>query len=106
MASTEKQFTNFMGSRMTLDDIKDKVPSSIRLIPDDDADSIDVIIDGTYTGYLYITPDGVYFRTLWGSVSNSDDYIRISKFLSYFKYDLLFTIRYHTQDYRIYRLSE
>ena len=93
-----------MGSRMTLDDIKDKVPSSIRLIPDDDADSIDVIVYGTYTGYLYITPDGVYFRTLWTSISNSDDYPRISKFLSYFKYDLLITVGYHRHFYQIFRL--
>lgn len=94
-----------MGSRMTLNDIKDKVPSSIRLIPDDDTNNIDIIVDGVYTGYMYITPEGVYFRTLWGR-ANSDDYIRISKFLSYFEYDLLFTIRYHTQDYQIYRLFE
>lgn len=90
---------------MTIDDIKDKVPSSIRLIPDDVTNSIDTIVDGVYTGYLYITPEGVYFRTLWGK-TNCDDYIRVSKFLSYFEYDLLFTIRYRMQDYLIYRLYE
>lgn len=94
-----------MGSRMTLNDIKDKVPSSIRLIPDDDTNNIDIIVDGAYTGYMYITPEGVYFRTLWGR-ANSDDYIRISKFLSYFEYDLLVTLRSFNQEYQIYRLFE
>lgn len=95
-----------MNSKMTLDDIKDRVPSSIKLIPDDDTNSIDVIVDNTYTGYLYVTPKEVYLKTFWYRVSNPDDYIRLTKFLSYFKYDLLITLRWSRQIYRIYRLIE
>lgn len=90
--------------KMTLDDIKDKVPSSVKLIPDDDTNSIDVIVDGIYTGYIYIIPEEVYFKTLWSRISNPDDYARLTKFLSYFKYDLLITIRWSRQSYKIYRL--
>ena len=97
-------FLNFMVLQMTLDDIKDKVPSSVKLIPDDDTNSIDVIVNGIYTGYLYVTPEEVYFKTFWSRISNPDDYIRLTKFLSYFKYDLLITIRWSRQSYRIYRL--
>ena len=104
MTSIGKQSMNFMGSKMTLDDIKDKVPSSIRLIPDYDTNNTDIIVDGVYTGYMYITPEGVYFRT-WDRTNYDDDY-RIGKFLSYFEFDLLFTIRHRMQDYRIYRLYE
>lgn len=89
---------------MTLDEIKDRVPSSIKIVPDDEINSLDVTVDGFYTGYIDITPDGVYFRTYWSNVSNPDNYIRINKFLSYFKYKLLITVRYYIQDYRIYRI--
>lgn len=94
-----------MGSKMTLDDIKDKVPSSVRLIPDDDTNSTDVIVDGTYVGFMYITPEGVYLRTYLG-MANCDDYIKLSKFLSYFKYDLLISCKWSRHSYRIYRLSK
>ena len=90
---------------MTLDDIKDKVPSSIKLVPDDeDTNSIDILVAGSYTGYLYITPEGTYFRTYWYRSSNPDDSARITRFLSYFKYDLLISCKWSRQSYRIYRL--
>lgn len=97
-----------MGLKMTLDNIKDKVPSSIKLVPDEDTDSIDVIVDGFYAGYLNITSEGVYYKTFWGRTTsiNCDDYIRTSKFLSYLRYDLLITLRCSNHMYQIYRLIE
>ena len=89
---------------MTLNDIKDKVPSSIKLIPDEDTNSIDVLVDGFYTGYLYVTPEEVYFKTYWSRISNLDDCIRVDKFLSHFTYDLIISIRCSRQSYQIYRL--
>lgn len=90
---------------MTIDDIKDKVPSSIKLIPDDDTNNIDIIIDGVYSGWLYDTPEGVYYQT-WLRLINWDDYHRINSFLKRFEFELLINIRSSMSDYRIYRLIE
>ena len=90
---------------MTIDDIKDRVPSSIRLIPDNDTNSIDIIIDGVYSGWLYDTPEGMYFKT-WVRLTNWDDYHRINSFLKRFKFELLINVRANISDYRIYRLIE
>lgn len=90
---------------MTIDNIKDKVPSSIKLIPDEDTDSIDVIVDSTYTGFLYITPEGVYFKT-WMRLINWDDYHSVNSFLKHFKFELLINTRSNMSEYQIYRLIE
>ena len=90
---------------MTIDDIKDRVPSSIRLIPDDDTNSIDIIIDGVYSGWLYDTPEGVYYQT-WLRLTNWDDHHRVNSFLKRFKFELLINIRSSMSDYHIYRLIE
>lgn len=93
---------------MTIDDIKDKVPSSITLVPDEDSDSIDVLVNGVYTGFLYDTPEGMYFKTLWYHLNAWDDYANEYRFVSRFKYDLLITsgdCRYNCKYIcRIYRL--
>ena len=91
---------------MTIDDIKDKVPSSIKLIPDFTLNDLDVIVDGTYTGYLYITSEGVYFKTLWTQQRNWDDYSRVNSFLKRFKFELLISIQSNMSKYWIYRLIE
>ena len=90
---------------MTLDDIKDRVPSSIKLISDDDTSNTDIIIDGVYSGWLYDTPEGMYYQT-WLRLSNWDDYLRINSFLKRFKFELLINIRSSMSDYQIYRLIE
>lgn len=92
--------------KMTLDDIKDKVPSNVTVqtYEDEDDDSIDVLVNNTYTGYLYDTPEGMYFKTLWIEPKNWDDLANVKTFLSRFKYVLLFTFRYHRYTQRIYRL--
>lgn len=90
---------------MTLDDIKDKVPSSIKLIPDDDTNSTDIIIDSVYSGWLYDTPEGMYYQT-WLRLTNWDDYLRVNSFLKRFEFELLINIRSSMSDYRIYRLIE
>lgn len=90
---------------MTIDDIKDKVPSSIKLIPDFTLNNIDVIVNGIYTGYLCITPEGVYFKT-WLRLTNQDDYCRLNSFLKHFEFELLICIRTNMSDYQIYRLIE
>lgn len=90
---------------MTIDDIEDKVPSSIKLISDDDTNSIDIIIDGVYSGWLYDTPEGVYFKT-WLRLTNQDDYYRLNSFLKRFKFELLINLRSSMSDYQIYRLIE
>lgn len=90
---------------MTIDDIKDRVPSSIKLIPDDDTNSIDVIVDGVCTGYLYITLEGMYYQT-WLRLTNWDDYHRVNSFLKRFRFELLINVRANISDYRIYRLIE
>lgn len=91
--------------QMTLDEIKDRVPSSVKLIPDDDTNSIDVIVDHIYSGYLYVSPEGVYFKT-WMRLINWDDYHRVNSFLKRFKFELLINIRANMSDYQIYRLIE
>lgn len=90
---------------MTIDDIKDRVPSSIKLIHDYALNNLDVIVDGTYTGYLYVSPEGVYFKT-WMRLTNWDDYHRVNSFLKRFKFELLINIRANMSDYQIYRLIE
>ena len=90
---------------MTLDDIKDRVPSNIKLISDNDTSSIDVIIDGVYSGWLYDTPEGMYYQT-WLRLTNWDDYLRVNSFLKRFEFELLINIRSSMSDYQIYRLIE
>lgn len=89
---------------MTLDDVKDKVPSNVTVQTYEDDDSIDILVNKVYTGYLYDTPEGMYFKTLWTEPKNWDDLANIKTFLFRFKYDLLLTYRYHRYTYRIYRL--
>lgn len=90
---------------MTIDDIKDRVPSSIKLISDDDTNSTDVIIDGVYSGWLYDIPEGIYYQT-WIRLTNWDDYLRINSFLKRFEFELLINTRSSMSDSRIYRLIE
>lgn len=88
---------------MTLDDVKDRVPSSVTIMPDEDDDSIAVLVNGTYTGYLYVTPEGVYFET-WLRLTNQDDYYRVNSFLKRFEFELLICTRTNVSNYQIYRL--
>lgn len=91
---------------MTLDDIKDRVPLNVTIQTYEDDDSIDILVNGTYTGYLYSTSEGMYFKTIWVHSKNWDDCANIKTFLFRFKYDLLITLRYGGYDCRIYRLIE
>lgn len=91
---------------MTLDDVKDKVPSNVTVqtYEDEDDDSIDILVNNVYTGYLYDTSEGMYFKTLWIEPKNWDDLANVKTFLFRFKYILLLTFRYHRYTQRIYRL--
>lgn len=103
MTTIEKQSTNFMGSKMTLDDIKDRVPSNVTIQTFEDDINTDVIIDGAYSGWLYDTSEGMYYQT-WLRLTNWDDYLRVNSFLKRFKFELLINIRANISEYRIYRL--
>lgn len=88
--------------QMTLDDVKDRVPSSITIMPPRGG-VIDIMLDGFYVGFLYDTPEGIYVKT-W--IPNWDDCSRLNVFLSYFKFELLFNIRLPRSEYQVYRLIE
>lgn len=87
---------------MTLDEIRTRVPSSIKIMPPRGG-VIDIMLDGFYVGFLYDTPEGMYVKT-W--IPNWDDCSRLSIFLSHFNFELLFTIKKPKSAYRVYRLIE
>lgn len=88
--------------QMTLDEIKNRVPSSITIMPPRGG-VIDIMLDGFYVGFLYDTSEGIYVKT-W--IPTWDDCSKLNVFLSYFKFELLFNIRLPRSEYRVYRLIE
>lgn len=87
---------------MTLDEVKDRVPSSITIMSPRKG-VIDIMLDGFYVGFLYDTPEGIYVKT-W--IPTWDDCSRLNVFLSYFKSELLFNIKLTRSTYQVYRLIE
>lgn len=88
--------------QMTLDEVIDKVPSSITIMPSRGG-VIDIMLDGFYVGFLYDTSEGIYVKT-W--IPTWDDCSRLNVFLSHFKFELLFNIRLPRSEYQVYRLIE
>lgn len=85
---------------MTINDIKDRVPSNVSIRFDEDCDNFDISVNGVYIGYLYDTPEGIYFKTLWTISEGWDAYANIKTFLSCFTYDLLITFRDPNYNYK------
>lgn len=89
---------------MTLHDIENALPLSIRFTYDTEGQA-GVIVHDNYMGMIYDTDEGLFYNSQ-NYRDSSDDYIRKSTFLSYFNYELLLSVRYKSIDtYELYKLE-
>lgn len=90
---------------MTLHDIENALPPCIRFIYDKEGQA-GVRVHDTYMGMIYDTNEGLFYDSQC-CPNSPNDTIRKNVFLSYFKYELLFTMRYSkwSDHFLLYRLE-
>lgn len=90
---------------MTLHDIENALPPCIRFIYDKEGQA-GVIVNDTYMGMIYDSDEGLFYNSQYYP-NLPDDVIRRDVFLSYFNYELVFTMRYSKRGdhYLLYRLE-